>query len=342
MFAMQLPPGQQLVATGKWPLVGEKSPGASVEPWTVRVHGLVDSPLLLSLTDLAALPRVERAIDIHCVTRWSKPDVRFGGALLADLLTLAQSQTQSRFVSFVARSERSHSTSLVLSEALELGTLLALECNGEPLATEHGGPVRMVTPGRYFYKSLKWLAEIELLAEDRLGYWEANAGYHNHADPWCEERYLAPGLTKQEAASILGSRDWSRRDLRSIDAGGRELRGLMAQGALLRNANFRHCDLQEAAFREANLSNAHLQFADLRGASFLGADCEGADFSGADLRGADFAGASLFGASFCDQAAARDWAAAQIDQTTRIEVAAIEQLTPMQQEFVRKAFGSRI
>ena len=116
----------------------------------------------------------------------------------------------------------------------------------------------------------------------------------------------------------------------------------MAQGALLRNANFRHCDLQEAAFREANLSNAHLQFADLRGASFSGADCEGADFSGADLRGADFAGASLFGASFCDQAAARDWAAAQIDQTTRIEVAAIEQLTPMQQEFVRKAFGSRI
>jgi hypothetical protein len=189
---------------------------------------------------------------------------------------------------------------------------------------------------------LKWLAEVELLAEDRLGYWEATAGYHNHADPWREERYMAPGLTRQQAAAILATRDWSSCELRSIGAAGRELRGLIAQRALLRDADFRGCDLQDALFREANLSNAHLERADLRRASFAEADCEGANFSGADLRGADFSGASLFGASFCAELAAGSEEAspaALIDRTTRIDVQAIEQLTPVQQEFVRRALS---
>ncbi len=338
---MQLPPGQQLVAQDKWPLVGEKSSLATNEPWKVRMHGLVGAPRAFSFSDLLALPQVERAVDIHCVTRWSKFNVRFGGVRLADVLALVQPHPAARFVSFVARSERNHSTSLVLDEALELGTLIALTCEGQALTAEHGGPMRVVTPGRYFYKSLKWLAEIELLAEDRLGYWEATAGYHNHANPWCEERYMAPGLTKQQATAILATRDWSGRDLRSIDARGRELRGLIAQGALLRDADFRGCDLQDASFHEANLSNAHFQQADLRRASFALADCEGADFSGADLRGADFQGASLFGASFCAEAPAGDSSAegAILDRATRIDTVAIEQLTPLQQEFLRRAMS---
>jgi hypothetical protein len=335
---MQLPPGQQLVAAGKWPLVGERTARATNEPWIVHVGGLIDSPRSFSLTDLAALPRSQCTVDIHCVTRWSKPAVRFGGVLFADLLSRVQPQSAVRFVSFTARSERNHSTSLVLADALALKTLVALDCEGQPLAVEHGGPVRVIVPGRYFYKSLKWLAGVELLAEDRLGYWEATAGYHNHADPWREERYIAPGLTKQESAAILAVRDWSGRDLLSIDAGGRELRGLVAERALLRNADFRRCDLCESSFREANLSNAHFQNADLRGANFAGADCEGADFSGADLRGADFSGASLFGASFCSEADSDERPLlAQLDSTTRIDSAAIEQLTPRQQEFVRRA-----
>jgi hypothetical protein len=302
----------------------------------VRVHGLVDSPRSFSLSDLAALSRVERVIDIHCVTRWSKPAVRFGGVLLADLLVHTRPASAARFISFTARSERNHTTSLALAEAVALETLIALYCDGQPLAAEHGGPVRVVVPGRYFYKSLKWLAGVELLAEDRLGYWEATAGYHNHADPWREERYIAPGLSKQETATVLASRDWSGRDLLSIDASGRELRGLVADRALLRNADFRRCDLRGASFREANLSNAHFQNADLRGASFSGADCEGADFSGADLREVDFGGASLFGASFCCEADSGEGAAAQLDGATRIDLAAIEQLVPRQQEFVRR------
>ena len=339
---MELPPGQQLVAAGKWPLVGEKTPPLATVPWTVRLHGLVDSPCVFTLSDFATMPRGERTVDIHCVTRWSKLGVGFGGVLLADLLSLVQPQPTARFLSFVSRSERNHSTSLVLAEALELGTILALTCNGEDLAAEHGGPVRVVTPGRYFYKSLKWLAEIELLAEDRLGYWEATAGYHNHADPWREERYMAPGLTKQQAAAILTTLNWSGRDLRSIDARGRELPGLTADGALLRDANFRGCDLKDASFREANLSNAHFQQADLRRASFARADCEGADFTGADLRGADFRGASLFGASFCalPTAGAQTLEAALLDSTTRIDTVAVEQLTPLQQEYIRHVLGA--
>jgi hypothetical protein len=334
---MQLPPGQQLVAAGKWPLVGERTARVSSEPWTVRVSGVVDSPCVLSLTDLANLPRVERTIDIHCVTRWSKPAVGFGGVLLADLLSHSPPKPAARFVSFLSRSERSHSTSLVLADALLLDTLIALSCEGQPLAPEHGGPVRVVVPGRYFYKSLKWLAGVELLVEDRLGYWEATAGYHNHADPWREERYIAPGLTKQQVAAVLASRDWSGRDLLSIDACDRDLRGLIAQRALLRNADFRRCDLREASFREANLSNAHFEGADLRCASFAGADCEGADFSGADLRGADFGGASLFGVSFVGEESRESTAPALLDEATRMDEAAIEQLTPRQQEFVRRA-----
>jgi hypothetical protein len=318
--------------------VGERAAAESNDPWTVNLHGLVDAARIFTLADLLALPFVERTVDIHCVTRWSKLAVRFGGVMLADLLSAVGVQTSARFVSFVAQSARRHSTSLVLSEALELETMIAWQCEGTPLAAEHGGPVRVIVPGRYFYKSLKWLAEIDLLTDDRLGYWEAEAGYHNRADPWREERYMAPGLTKQLAAAVLASRDWSRRDLRSIDAGGRELAGLLAVAALLRDANFRGCDLQGACFGEANLSNAHFENADLRGASFIGADCEGANFSGADLRRADFSGASLFGASFCAEAAVKSGDAV-FDAATRIDPQAVEQLTPAQQEFVRRMLG---
>ncbi len=80
--------------------------------------------------------------------------------------------------------------------------MIVWSVEGQSLTSEHGGPLRMIVPGRYLYKSLKWLTRIELLEIDRLGYWEAEAGYHNHADPWREERYLAPELTKQQVAAL--------------------------------------------------------------------------------------------------------------------------------------------
>jgi DMSO/TMAO reductase YedYZ molybdopterin-dependent catalytic subunit len=328
-----LPPGQQWVAPGKWPVIGERAPRQDDAPWMVSVTGLVERARDFSLNDLRSLPYNQLQLDIHCVTRWSKPGAQFGGVFLADVLKLAGVAPSARYVSFVARSDRSHSTSLLLADALELGVLIALDHDDQPLASEHGGPVRVVTPGRYFYKSLKWLERIELLAEDRLGYWEQVAGYHNQADPWRQERYLAANLDKRQVERLLALRDFSGQDLRSVDARGHDLTGLMARGALLRDADFGGCWLTGACFDGANLSNAHFAGADVRSASFRQADVEGADFSGADLRGADLSGAAMTGVTFFT-AEGSGSAAARIDATTRIEPSAIADLTPPQANFV--------
>lgn len=102
----------------------------------------------------------EHAVDVHCVTRWSIPRKPFGGVLLSELLALCDVLPEAKFVSFVADSDRGHSTSLPLEDALRLGVMIALRADGKPLPVEHGGPVRVVTPERYFYKSLKWLMQI--------------------------------------------------------------------------------------------------------------------------------------------------------------------------------------
>jgi hypothetical protein len=334
MHPPDLPPGQQWAAAGKWPQVGERAPAAGPEAWTVRVQGEVQRPLELPLQQLLAWPQVELTLDVHCVTRWSQAGLRFAGIPLADVLALAAPTPAARFVSYTARSTRGHSTSLPLADALALGTLLATSAAGQPLAPCHGGPLRVVTPGRYFYKSLKWLEQIELLHDDRLGYWESQAGYHNQADPWREQRYLAPGLSRQEVAAVLALRDWSGRDLRSIDAAGRQLDGLLARGALLRDADFRSASLVGACFDKANLSNAHCQRANLARATFTGADVEGANFAGADLRGADFRQAALLAATFAEPGCE-----ALIDGQTRFDAAALDALAPLQARWLAARLG---
>lgn len=336
----RLPPGQQLAAPGKWPAIGERVP-ASGGAWRLIVCGEVERPLNLDLAELQALPQVHQTIDIHCVTRWSKLDVEFAGVPLDALLELARPNEAAQYISFVARSLRSHSTSLPLEDARRLKSLVALEAEGRPLEEVHGGPLRVVVPGRYFYKSLKWVERIELLAQDRLGYWESEAGYHNGADPWLEERFLAASLTRQQMAAALAGRDFSGRELRSIDARGRDLAGLVARDALLRNADFRDCRLHQARFDGANLSNAHFERADLRGASFVTADVEGANFAGADLSGANFAGASLVGASFgaAEAQASGPQFAARIDRSTRFDATSLDQLVPVEAKFVVAAIA---
>jgi hypothetical protein len=328
-----LPPGQQLVAADKWPIMGERACAPCGGPWRVDVCGLVERPLSLSLDDLARMEVVERVVDIHCVTRWSKLGVRFSGVPLAAVVAAAGARPDARFVSFVARSGRGHSTSLELAEALRLGAVVALEAAGAPLPPEHGGPVRVVVPDRYFYKSLKWLARIELLRADRPGFWEATAGYHNAADPWREQRYVASGLAGREVRAVLAARDFRQRNLTGLAAAGRDLAGLRAQGAILRDATFDDCNLAGADFSGANLSNARLRRADLRGARFVGADVEGADFRGADLRGADFSAALLTAATFADDGGL----CARFDAMTRLDQNASDALTPDQAEYVRRA-----
>lgn len=327
-----LPPGQQLVAPGKWPLVGERMPAAGAAPWIVSIGGLTKREACIPVDELRSFPQVEQVVDIHCVTRWSKLGVRFRGVTLAQFLQLAEPNIEAKYVSFVARSGRNHSTSLPLDTALRLKTLLALEVDGVPLPVEHGGPVRVVVPGRYFYKSLKWLNAIELLAEDRLGYWEANSGYHNEADPWLQQRYIPARLTPTDARRILATGDVRGQDLLGLPAAGMVLPGLQAQDALLRDADFRGCDLSAANFDGANLTNAHFDGANLQGASFRKADLEGAAFHGADLRGAQLLAASMVATSFCN--GEQPTSDTQIDASTVIKPALLEQLTPIQANFV--------
>lgn len=296
--ARRLPPGQQLIRGSKWPVVGESRPSDGDDVWTLEVVGCVQRPLQLSLAQVARLGTERQTIDLHCVTRWSRRDMQFEGVPLSRLLELAGIAADARFVSFVARSARRHSTSVTLADALRWQPLLALKFEDQPLPAVHGGPLRVVFPGKYFYKSLKWLERIELLAEDRLGYWEATAGYHNHADPWREERYLAADWSKQEVARLLAGLDIREGDLRGLSAGNRTLAGLQAHGARLRDADFCQADLRDADFSRANLSNARFVRANLSRANFRDADLDGADFRGADLRGADLRAASLFGTTW--------------------------------------------
>ena len=335
---VHLPPGQQLAAAQKWPVVGERAAGPGPELWTLTLVDLAGRRHEWTLAELRKLPITRTETDIHCVTRWSRLAMPFTGVLLEDLLDSADMVGDGPFVSFVARSERNHSTSLPLADALRLGALIAWEAAGKPLESSHGGPLRSVTPGRYFYKSVKWLERIELLATDRLGYWEATAGYHNTADPWREQRYLAPSLDRHEAAKLLRTRDLAGRDLRGLDARGQELNGLKAQGALLRDSNFSCCELAQANFQGANLSNARLGGANLRGADFTNSDLEGADFSRAHLQGANFTGASILGTTFApldEQGRLLAGECARWDETTIFDSKRIEDLLPAQRALFR-------
>jgi len=327
----RLPPGQQLVAAGKWPFVGEKSPAASDAPWSVTIAGCVEHSRTLLIEELRALPQVETTLDIHCVTRWTRLDMSFRGVRLSDLLSVVRPTSDARFASFVARSPYQHSTSLPLDVAIALDTIVALEADGQPLSTDHGGPVRVIVPDRYFYKSLKWLERIDLLPVDRLGHWESAAGYHNAADPWLEQRFLAARLTLQQMRQIIATRNFAGLDLLGLDARGRDLSGLDAHGALLRNARFDDATLVGASFVGANLSGAHLQRATLQNADFTQGNLEGTDFTGADLRGVSFRGASLIAATFISSELA-----ATIDETTRFDREVMEQVMPEQQAFLRR------
>ncbi|MGE3406975.1 MAG: molybdopterin-dependent oxidoreductase [Pirellulales bacterium] len=335
MHDFRLPPGQQLAAIDKWPSVGERLPANDGAPWTVTLSGAVAHPRTFSLNELRELPWREQTTDIHCVTRWTKFDMHFGGVLLADVLRLVQPASDARFVSFVARSDRRHSTSLPLQDALSLETLLAFEAHGQPLDVLHGGPVRTVVPRRYFYKSLKWLTGIELLAEDRLGHWEAQAGYHNTADPWLEQRFIASSLDKRAAAALFNTRDIRGQEVLGLDASHRDLNGLQAAGAILRNARFDQCQLQGANFDGANLALASLAGADLRGTSFRQAGLDGVDFTGANLLHCDLRGAALTAATFCQcDETGKIVLAALLDRTTQIDAAAVQELMPLQRDFV--------
>ncbi len=181
----RLPPGQ--VLTEKWPVLQHGAvPKVDLARWSFTVGGLVEHPLRLTWEEFQALPRVTVTSDIHCVTRWSRYDNRWEGVAVRELLARAVPRPEARFA--IVHADPDYTTNLPLGALLDGDVLLADRHDGTPLAPEHGWPLRLVVPRRYFWKSAKWVRGIELAGADHPGFWERN-GYHNDADPWREERF---------------------------------------------------------------------------------------------------------------------------------------------------------
>jgi DMSO/TMAO reductase YedYZ molybdopterin-dependent catalytic subunit len=181
----RLPPGQYL--TEKWPVLHAGTvPSTDLATWDFRVFGEVEEPLTLTWDELQELPSQEVTVDIHCVTRWSRFDAAFRGVHWSELAKLVRPKPSARYV--IAHAEQGFTANLPLAALDDEEALIAYEADGEPLTPEHGWPLRLMAPSRYFWKSAKWLRGLELRATDQPGFWE-RYGYHNDADYWKEQRY---------------------------------------------------------------------------------------------------------------------------------------------------------
>ena len=181
----RLPPGQYL--TEKWPVLHAGDvPHVELGRYDFRIYGEVENPVTLRLDELKQLPTTEITVDIHCVTRWSRFDTSFKGVHWRDLNELVRSKPSARFV--IAHAEHGFTANVPIAALEEDEALIAWEADGEELTPEHGWPLRLVIPSKYFWKSAKWLRGLELRASDRPGFWE-RYGYHNDADYWQEQRY---------------------------------------------------------------------------------------------------------------------------------------------------------
>src|SRR5579871_2348943 len=191
-MAERVPPGQ--VLTKGWPVLhaGSVPYQLTAANWTLRVHGSVDAPFGLDHAQLLAMPQKRQTNDIHCVTSWTKLDMTWEGVPFRAIVERARVRPEAKFV--VMECEQGFTTSLPLDALMDDDVLVAHRANGAPLPPEHGGPVRMLVPRRYFYKSAKWLRGLKFVPEDEPGFWEVR-GYSNVADPWREMRYDVDDVT---------------------------------------------------------------------------------------------------------------------------------------------------
>ncbi|WP_434140743.1 sulfite oxidase-like oxidoreductase [Pseudomonas luteola] len=181
----RLPPGQHLVKN--WPILDlGVRPTVTRERWQLNVIGAVKNPQNWNWDAFMAQPQSRLVSDIHCVTSWSRYDNQWQGVTTQDLLDRVQPHPDARFV--LLYSNDGYTTNLTLEDFAAHGALLAHSWEGNPLSTEHGGPVRLIVPHLYFWKSAKWIRRIQFRVSDVPGYWEER-GYHNRGDPWQEERY---------------------------------------------------------------------------------------------------------------------------------------------------------
>jgi DMSO/TMAO reductase YedYZ molybdopterin-dependent catalytic subunit len=181
----RVPPGQTV--SKEWPVLHYGSvPRVDMATWELRVFGLVEQPLRFTYQELLALPTTSVRADIHCVTHWTLLDSTWDGISFKEIMKRSKPLPEARFV--MAHCEQGYTTSLPLDVLLDDDVMLCTKRNGADLTAEHGWPLRLFVPKKYFWKSAKWLRGLEFMAQDRLGFWE-QAGYHNGADPWTEERF---------------------------------------------------------------------------------------------------------------------------------------------------------
>ena len=181
----RLPPGQS--PTVKWPVLSVgATPKVERPSWLLSVDGAVEEPYVLDWGGFIAADQTKWSGDIHCVTRWSKFGMDWGGVDVRRLIERARPKPEATHL--MAHSSDGYTTNLPLSDVMEHPALVAHEADGAPLEPDHGGPARLLVPHLYLWKSAKWIRRLEILAGDELGFWERN-GYHHRGDPWQEERY---------------------------------------------------------------------------------------------------------------------------------------------------------
>lgn len=181
----RLPPGQHVVRD--WPVLDLGThPNPGLRDWKLTIEGLVERPVTWSWTDFVGMPQSEMVSDIHCVTSWSRYDNRWSGVAARHLMALVRPKREAKHVLFTAYD--SYTTNLPIGVFGDEDVILASHWQGEALTREHGGPVRVVVPKKYFWKSAKWVKRIRFVDRDHPGYWEVR-GYHNDGDPWLEQRY---------------------------------------------------------------------------------------------------------------------------------------------------------
>ncbi len=181
----RLPPHQRLVTD--FPVLHfGRVPESDERTWDFRVEGLVQNPIKLTYDDFLALDKTVDVSDFHCVTGWSRFDNKWSGVRFSDIAKLVKPKNNARFVTIGC--DGGYTTSLPIEDMMEKDVLFAYIFDGKPLEPIHGGPLRLVVPKKYAYKSAKWVRKVMFTEEQELGFWEQR-GYSNSADPWKEERY---------------------------------------------------------------------------------------------------------------------------------------------------------
>jgi DMSO/TMAO reductase YedYZ molybdopterin-dependent catalytic subunit len=183
--AKRIPPGQH--AARDFPVLSAgPTPRTRLDQWTFTIEEMVREPVKWTWEEFLKLPAQEFVVDIHCVTKWTRLDTRWGGVSLDTLFEHVELDRNARYVT--AFCDGGYTTNIPLPDLINSQAFVAYQYDGKPLAPEHGGPARLVVPKLYFWKSAKWVRGLRLMEKDKSGFWES-LGYNNHGDPWKEERY---------------------------------------------------------------------------------------------------------------------------------------------------------